>query len=825
MQIFNEETVRESCLKYFNGDELAATVWMNKYNLKNEQNQFVENGPLDRFRAIAKEIARIESHYPNPVLTEDTVYKFFRDRKILPGGSALAGIGNDYSVTSLGNCFIISGNNEDSYGSILRNDQEIVQIAKRRGGVGLDISHLRPKGWPVRNAAGSSSGSVSFMPRFSHSAREVAQDGRRGALMLTIHINHPDALDFITAKDDETSVTGANISIKLTDDFMRTVEVDGIHQFRYPITAPFNHNIVGELNKPIFENGVLYFNMPARDVFNKIVEVNHRRAEPGILFWDTIKKESPTEGYPEFKTESTNPCGEIPLSPYDSCRLLSINLTAHVSNPFSSKASINVESIQHTIEYAVRIMDNIVDLEIEKLKSIITKIESDPESPETKAIELNLWKRILQSTERGRRIGISLIGHGDMFAMLGLEYDSNTALNHARFLHKLHAGLSYETSIKLASSRGAFPAFDSSRDGGEFLKRLGNYTGVPRRHIALLTIPPSGSLSILLNNQSSGIEPVFAPWYERSRKVGDDEEYDYIDKVGDKWKRYFVFHRHFVDWAHFWGLSEKDLLRNKELYFKESPYYGSTSHEIDPTAKVRLQGAIQKYVDHAISMTTNLPESASTDAVEEIYFTAWREGCKGATIYREGSRAGVLNKTVEEKAKLVLHDAPKRPRELPCDVYHPTIRGQRYVVMVGIMDDKPYEVFALKIRDGFSVSTSITEGIIRKQKSKHWQLLDSEHNVLVENIIEQFEIPEYGTVTKLASLALRTGAHVNFVIKVLNNNDGIITDYAKVIARQLKKYAKIEDNGTACPICGEPMVVEGGCKQCKNPECGYSACG
>lgn len=824
MNNFTEEEVRKNCLKIFKGEELAATVWMKKYILR-DKDKFLESGPNQRYQTIAQEIVRIENKYSNAYLTADIVYKSLGN-SILPGGSAISGIGKHNAFVSLGNCFVISGNGEDSYGSVCKNDQEIVQIAKRRGGVGFDLAHYRPKGSFVKNAAISSTGSVSFANRFSNSTREVGQDGRRGALMLSHHINHPDILEFIKAKDNSDAITGANISVKVTDEFMRAVENDGIHQLRFPINAPFIKNNIPLGQQCTYPDGVIRINVRARELFGVITDIAWRRAEPGILFWDKIINESPTDGYPGYKTSSTNPCGEIPLSPYDSCRLLSIALPHYVTNAFTKTAQFDKKQFISDVRIATRMMDNIIDLEIEKIEGIISKIESDPESELTKAIELNLWKNILRTTVGGRRAGISLIGHGDFLAMLGMNYADEESIAFVRDIHNLHAIETYRESVELAKQRGAFPDFRKEYDSGDFLKRIG-FTGIPRRNIALLTIPPSGTISILFNNQSSGIEPVFAAWYERSRKVTDGERFDYIDDVGDKWKTYTVFHPYFREWAKVNGISEEELDSNKEYYLEKSPYYNNTSHFVDPLQKVKMQGEIQKYVDHSISMTTNLPKNATKKDIENIYLAAWKNGCKGATVYRDGSRTGVLNvSSITTKESFSHHSAPKRPRELPCDLFHATINGERYLVMVGLIDGYPYEVFALKKRGNFDVSNAITSGIIRKQKSKHWQLLEQNKNVLVENIIEEFEIPEYGTVTKLASLALRHGAAIEYVVKVLNNNDGIITNYSKVIARQLKRYIKPDDdNNESCPVCGQLMVVEGGCKQCKNPECGYGQCG
>ena len=830
MNIFTKEEVKESTLKFFNNDQLATVVWMKKYALKNKKGEFVELSPYDRYLAISKDIVEMDKKYDDfETLTVETVMELLLDKKFLFGGSILYGAANSFSTVSLSNCFVISGNEEDSYGSIFKNDQEIAQISKRRGGTGLDISHLRAKYFSVNNAAESSTGPVSFAERFSNTTREVAQDGRRGALMLSMHVNHLDILDFITMKDNDTKVTGANVSVRITDEFMKAVISDGVHQLRYPVDSPTIYAIKEDtLLNHMYHTAydASYMNVKARDVFNKLVEVNHRRAEPGALFWDTIIRESPADCYAEFKTESTNPCGELPLSPYDSCRLTSINLTAHVLNPFTSRAKFDMHSFKRTVKIVTRIMDNIVDLEIDKVKSIIEKISNDPESEQTKAIELVLWNKVLNAAIQGRRLGISIIGHADMLAMLSMQYgdtDSNLFLGN---VHRNFATFAYNESARLAEVRGNFPAFIAALDKNSFLNRI-KCSGIPRRNIALLTIPPSGSLSILLDNQSSGVEPVFALWYTRKRKVTDAELFDFVDATGDKFMTYPVFHPNFIKWAKVEGISLIELERDPEKYAKLSPWNGCTSEEIDPLSKVKMLGIIQKYIDHSISSTHNLKESATLKDVEDIYIEAWKNGLKGVTVYRSGSRAGILNTKVEVKTVFDTHDAPKRPRDLNCDIYHPTINGEKYIVMVGLMDGKPYEVFALKKKDSVQVAITITKGIIRKQKSKHWKLLTSDEEILVENILEEFEVPENEFATKMISTALRHGAAIDFVVDQLNDTDGLITDYAKVIARQLKKYtkglsAKIVE--APCPICGEAMKVESGCSVCINQDCGYSAC-
>lgn len=832
MNIFTKDEVKKNTLKFFNNDELATTVWMSKYALKNAEGEFVEKDPTERYRAISEEIIRMDEQYnhKNP-LTVDMIMSLLLEKKFLFGGSILFGAANPYSMVSLSNCFVISGNKEDSYGSIFRNDQEIAQISKRRGGTGLDVSHLRPKYTYVNNAANTSTGPVSFCDRFSNTTREVAQDGRRGALMLSMHVNHPDILDFITMKDNGDKVTGANVSVKVTDEFMQAVENDDIHQLRFPVDAPYLDSIL-KTNLLVMHtgpSGSKHINIPAREIFNKLVEVNHRRAEPGILFWDTIKQNSPADEYEDFQTESTNPCGELPLSPYDSCRLSSINLPAFVTDPFTKKADFNSYTFLHTVNLVTRVMDNIVDLEIEKIEAILNKIRLDPEGLDTKSSEWALWIKILHAAKTGRRLGISLIGHGDCVAMLGMKYGSFTADEFLENTHQMAIRSMYLQSIALAEVRGAFPVYQKD-NAGNFISSLGGDTfDRPRRNIALSTIPPSGSLSILLDNQSSGIEPVFALWYDRKRKVSDDEDYDFVDATGDKFVTYHVFHPNFIKWAEINVISKEELEKDPKKYAKKSPYYGCTATEINPMDKIIMQGRIQKWVDHSISSTINLKKEATVKDVETIYTEAWKHGLKGITVYREGSRSGILSteavqKTIDEFEQ---HDAPKRPKELECDIYHPSISGEKYIVMIGLMNDKPYEVFALKKNGGFDISTSITKGIIKKQKSKHWKLLTTEGEVLVEDILEQFTVPEHEFATKMISTALRHGAATDFVVSQLRDTDGLITDYAKVIARQLKKYtnglSKVKE--APCPSCGQTMKVEGGCSTCINPECGHSACG
>lgn len=826
MNTFSFEEAQKSAMKFFNNDELLVKVWLTKYALKNAKDEYLEESPKDRFETIASEIDRINTKYGDVNYTKEQILEVMLSGKVLPGGSALFGVGNKYSFSSLSNCFVVDDRGNDSYGSILRTDQEIVQIAKRRGGVGYDLSHIRPKGSKVSNAARTSTGIIPFMERFSNSTREVGQDGRRGALMLSIHVNHPEVMSFATVKDNDKKVTGANISVKFTDEFMEAVLCDGIHQLRYPVDIPkLNKMSMSEGIEYKFDDGVRK-NVRARDIFNLVVKMNWRRAEPGTLFWDTIKNESPADCYPNYQTTSTNPCGEIPLSPYDSCRLLSVNLTKYIKNPYSKTSEFNTEEFKKDVQLAYNMMDNIIDLEIEKIQSIIKKIEQDPEDELTKAVELALWKNVLRTAEEGRRAGMSLIGHGDAFAMLGYKYGSVESLNFSRMVHELFARIVYSSSIIAGESRGVFKDFDEElEENNPFLIRIG-MDGMPRRNIALLTIPPSGTLSLLLNNQSSGIEPVFLLMYERSVKVQPEEPFDYTDAVGDNWKVFKVFHPNFLVWAKENGISKEELENDFETYVEMSPYKGATANEIDPIAKVKLQGTIQKYIDHSISVTHNLPKEATEEEVSNLYLAAWEAGCKGCTIYRDGSRAGVLNADNSENMKLDKFEhvsAIPRPKEVSCDIYHPMISGEKYVVFVGLLEGKPYEVFALKKSEVTKLSA--TSGFLVKKKSGVYNLLNDDKEILVEDITSKFSSPDWEDRTRMISMLLRHRVSIDYVVEQLNksNPDGSLVDVSKVIARQLKKYLKpVEVVSAPCPECGKEMTVEGGCPTCKH--CGYAKC-
>jgi ribonucleoside-diphosphate reductase alpha chain len=843
MQVYTREEVTKNALEYFHNDELAAHVWVNKYALKNTDGDFVEDSPQARFSAIAEELNRINLKYSEPHRYDD-FRKAMVEGYILPGGSGLSGIANPYSIVSLGNCFVTTGNNEDSIGSIWKVDQESAQIYKRRGGNGVDLSFIRPAGTLVTNAAGSTTGPISFAEQYSQTVRRIGQEGRRGALMLSMSVHHPDVLQFAVAKNDDNSITGANISIRISNEFMNAVKNDGCYLQRFPVNAPEISMLeLEEDNVYTHADGTIYIKTRARKIFDEIVRVNWESAEPGMLFWDKIISESPADCYAQFQTESTNPCGELPLSPYDSCRLLATNLTKYVVFPYTPEAVFDVRKFKEHVKMATWMMDNIIDLEIEKINIILEKIDKDVESDFTKMVELELWKKILENTKNGRRAGISLIGHGDFLAMLGIKYDSAEGKNLLETVHQIHATETYRTSIELAKSRGAFPAFDFDRElKNPFLQRI--YDTDPslreemrkygRRNIALLTIPPAGTLSLVLR-QTSGFEPAFLLYYKRRRKINPEEndKVDFVDSSGDSWQEYFVLHPKFQDWIEL-QINTKvfpDALSDEDLaaWAKASPWSGSLTNDIDPTKKVELQGAIQKWVDHSISVTHNLPEDVKPEVISELYMKAWEEGCKGCTVYREGSRAGVLVSTEKKEAneaEFEYKDAPKRPRELPCDIYFPTIHGKKYVVLVGLYAGKPYEVFALGYKH--TIPTSVKEGILKKQKSRHYVLLDKAKNIVVDDIRSAFDLPEWDFATRMISTALRHGASIDYVVEQLNKSgkDALVTDLARVIARQLKKYVKAEVSlSQKCPECGEPMRVEGGCKQCVNPECGYGKCG
>ncbi|HZY24741.1 MAG TPA: adenosylcobalamin-dependent ribonucleoside-diphosphate reductase, partial [Bacteroidales bacterium] len=690
--VYSHEEAVEASIQYFKGDELAARVWANKYALKDSFGNLYEKSPDDMHHRLAREIHRVELKYKNP-LSEDLIYRVLKDfRYIVPQGGPMTGIGNDYQIASLSNCFVIGNDgSSDSYGGIMKIDQEQVQLMKRRGGVGHDLSHIRPKGTPVLNSALTSTGVVPFMERYSNSTREVAQDGRRGALMLSISIKHPDSGKFIDAKLESGKVTGANVSVKLTDDFMQAVESKSLFRQQYPIKS----------DKPKFAKDI-----DAVQLWSKIIHNAWKSAEPGVLFWDTIIKESVPDCYSDlgYATVSTNPCGEIPLCPYDSCRLLAINLFSYVNNPFTEKAEFDFELYKEHVGLAQRMMDDIIDLELEKIDAILAKIIADPEIEEIKHVEKNLWSNIRKKSEEGRRTGIGITAEGDMLAGLGMRYGSDEATNFSVEVHKTLALEAYKASTYLAKERGAFSIYNAEREeDNPFILRMkeadpvmyNNMVKFGRRNIALLTIAPTGTTS-LMTQTTSGIEPIFSTFYKRRRKVNPndlDVKVTFTDEVGDSWEEFNVFHHKFVDWLRLNGydVDEVTRMRDEEIesIIAKSPYYKATANDVDWIAKVKMQGAIQKWVDHSISVTINLPADAKEELVSELYLTAWKSGCKGATVYRDGSRNGVL---IAGKTE-VRPEKPKRPKVLDCDVIRFNINEEKWVAFVGLKESRPYEIF------------------------------------------------------------------------------------------------------------------------------------
>lgn len=839
---FPDEEVMEKATAYFKGDTLAANVWMHKYALKDSDSNTYELTPDDMHHRLASEVARIEKRYPNPV-SEEELFEVFRNFKyIIPQGSPMAGIGNNFQVSSLSNCFVIGGDgNNDSYGGIMKIDQEQVQLMKRRGGVGHDLSHIRPTGSPVKNSALTSTGIVPFMERYSNSTREVAQDGRRGALMLSISVKHPDAGNFIDAKMVQGKVTGANVSVKIDDDFMKAVKNGTPYRQQYPIHS---------------QNPVKVSEIDALDLWNKIIHNAWQSAEPGVLFWDTVIRESVPDCYADlgFKTLSTNPCGEIPLCPYDSCRLLAINLYSYVDHPFTPQATFNFELFKKHAALALRIMDDIIDLESEKIDAILSKINADPEDDEIKRIERKLWENIKDKTIKGRRTGIGITAEGDMLAALGLRYGSGDATEFSVNVHKILATEVYGASADLAFERGAFPIYNFEREkNNPFINRLkeaspevyAKMQKYGRRNIAMLTIAPTGSVSICTQT-TSGIEPVFMVSYKRRRKVNPNDKnvkVTFIDEIGDSWEEYNVFHPKFVDWLQLNGYNPDDvkLYTDKQLepVIAKSPYYKATSNDIDWVSKVRMQGAIQKWVDHSISVTVNLPKDATEDLVSKVYLTAWESGCKGMTIYRDGSRAGVLisnEEAVEENTEFHETKAPARPQKLEADIVRFQNDYEKWVAVIGLLNNKPYEVFTGKA-EGFFLPPWVTKGwVIRNKEGNEkarydFQFLDKDgYKVTFEGLSRSFN-KEYWNYAKLISGILRHGMPLPFLVNLIDNltfdNDSINT-WKNGVVRSLKKY--IPDGTKAnskqeCPQCKEKdgLVYKEGCLTCSH--CGYSKCG
>ncbi len=840
MKTYTHEQVLAAATTYFKGDDLAASVWMNKYALKNSAGDIFELSPNDMHERIASEISRIEEKYPNPV-SKETIYGLLKDFKyIIPAGSPMAGIGNNFQASSLSNCFVIGNDGaSDSYGGIMKIDQEQVQLMKRRGGVGHDLSHIRPAGSAVKNSALTSTGIVPFMERYSNSTREVAQDGRRGALMLSISVKHPDAEAFIDAKMQQGKVTGANVSIKITDDFMRAVVKGENFKQQYPIDSE-NPKVVKETD--------------ARKLWDKIINNAWASAEPGILFWDTIIRESVPDTYADmgFKTVSTNPCGEIPLCPYDSCRLLALNLYSYVDHPFTDKAVFNSELFGEHVHYAQRIMDDIIDLEIEKIDRIIAKIEADPEDKEIKRIELNLWENIKRKSIEGRRTGIGITAEGDMLAALNHRYGSDEAITFSTEVHKLLAIEAYRSSINLAKDRGAFPIFNYAREENnpfvsrireeapEVIEEMKKYG---RRNIALLTIAPTGSVSICTQT-SSGIEPVFLVAYQRRRKVNPNDKnvnISFVDEIGDSWEEYNVFHPKFIDWLRINGYNEEEVRdyseKELQLLIEKSPYHKATSNDIDWLSKVKMQGKIQKWVDHSISVTVNLPAEATKELVSDVYKTAWESGCKGMTIYRDGSRSGVLvAKTDKSKEENKFHEtqAPTRPKRLEADVIRFQNDYEKWIAVVGLLDGKPYEVFTGKA-DDFYLPPWVEKGAVIRNKSEgqrtryDFQFLDKQgYKVTSEALSRTFD-KTFWNYAKLISGILRHGMPLNNAVELISNlnfDTESINTWKNGVVRSLKRY--IPDGTKAqknkCPECGadDGLIYKEGCLTCKN--CGFSKC-
>ena len=833
----------KASLDYFGGDELAAKVWVNKYALKDGFGNIYEKSPVDMHRRLAKEIARVERKYPNPLSEQELFDLFDHFRYIIPQGSPMTGIGNDYQIASLSNCFVIGLDGEaDSYGAIIRIDEEQVQLMKRRGGVGHDLSHIRPKGSPVKNSALTSTGLVPFMERYSNSTREVAQDGRRGALMLSVSIKHPDSEAFIDAKMTEGKVTGANVSVKIDDDFMKAAIDGGVYKQQYPIDA----------ESPLYEKEI-----DASALWKKIIHNAWKSAEPGVLFWDTILRESVPDCYADlgFRTVSTNPCGEIPLCPYDSCRLLAINLYSYVMKPFTSEAYFDFDLFQKHVGLAQRIMDDIIDLESEKIEKILEKIDSDPESLEIKQTERHLWEKIQHKTLQGRRTGVGITAEGDMLAALGLRYGTDEATDYAESVQKALALAAYRSSVHLAKERGAFEVFDAKREeNNPFINRLREadpslYTDMVkygRRNIACLTIAPTGTTS-LMTQTTSGIEPVFLPVYKRRRKVNPNDaeaRVDFVDETGDAFEEYIVFHHKFVTWMQANGYSTTKKYSQEEVdeLVAKSPYFKATSNDVDWLQKVRMQGRIQKWVDHSISVTINLPNNVTEDLVDSLYVEAWRCGCKGCTVYRDGSRAGVLLATDKKKKDDCNCMQPPiivstRPRELEADVVKFQNNRERWIAFVGLLNGRPYEIFTGLADDdeGIMLPKHVSKGSIIKnydedgKKQYDFQFKNKRgYKMTIEGLDGKFN-PEYWNYAKLISGVLRYGMPIDQVIKLIQGmelNSESINTWKNGVERALKKYLPngTEAKGQKCPNCGlETLVYQEGCLICTN--CGASKCG
>jgi ribonucleoside-diphosphate reductase alpha chain len=824
----HDEALKAS-IEYFNGDDLAASVYLGKYALTTPDGDILEPTPDDMHRRLAKEFARIEQKYPNP-MSEDEIFELFKDFKyIIPQGSPMAGIGNPYQNMSISNCFVIDSP-YDSYAGLLKTDQEEAQIMKRRGGVGFDISTIRPKGLGTANAAKTTDGIGVFMERFSNTCREVAQGGRRGALMLSISVHHPEIETFINIKRDKTKVTGANISVRLTDDFMKAVKEDAEYELRFPVDSPF----------PIISKMV-----KAKDIWDQIIESAHDSAEPGLLFWDTVQRRTPAEAYTEFKSVSTNPCGEIVLSPYDSCRLLLVNVVSFVKNPFTTKAKFDWELYGDVCIKAQRLMDDMVDLEVECIDQILAKIDIDPEPEDVKAIERGLWEKIRHACVTGRRTGTGVTAVGDAVAALGLCYGSDESIKAVEDIYQQLAAGAYISTITLAQERGSFPAYDYELEkNNEFIQQImDTVSGLEnlrkkygRRNVALTTTAPAGSVSVLTQT-TSGIEPAFMLSYTRRKKINPidgDVTPDFVDELGDKWLEFPVYHHWFKKWMEVTGKTKVE----------DSPYNGALANDIDWVQKVKLQAAAQKWICHAISNTTNLPADVSVETVKDIYMAGWESGCKGITIYREGSRSGVLvsneepTQEIEKPLEIYVHNAPKRPIELPCEVHHMTVQGEKWTFFVGMLGDKPYEIMGglsknitmpKRVKNGKTVKHNGPTAPKARYDFHYDFETDLDNETVLKDIATLFDNATYSAFTRTISLALRHGTDVRFVVEQIQKGaekEDDLFSFSKAVSRVLKHYIQdgIELTDKKCLECGaKDLVYQEGCVMCKS--CGSSKCG
>lgn len=829
---YTYDEVRSESIKYFNGDELAAEVFAGKYALRDMSGKIYELTPVDMHRRMAKEFARIELKYENP-MSEDEIYDLLASWKIVPQGSPMSAIGNQYQIQSLSNCYVLPSP-VDSYGGILKIDELLVQIAKRRGGIGFDISNIRPRGMATSNAARTTDGIGVFMERFSNSCREVAQNGRRGALLLSISVHHPEIKTFINIKKDLKKVTGANISIRLSDEFMNAVKNKSTVQLRFPVEKNIKHSIEQEID--------------ATELWNEITEAAHQSAEPGLLFWDTMINMSPADIYASkgYGSTSTNPCGEIVLSPYDSCRLLLINLFAFVKNKFEKNAEFDYEEFNNVTIKAQRLMDDLVDLEFEAIDKIIKKITSDPEPDEIKQTELTLWKKIKKAAEGGRRTGLGITALGDTLAGINIQYGSKDSVSTTEKIYKTLALAAYRSTVDMAKERGSFPVFSHELElNHPFIDRImsedsklkSDYKKYGRRNIALTTTAPAGSVSILTQT-TSGCEPAFMLFYKRRRKItasDGDARVDFVDALGDKWQEYIVYHHAFKKWMEITGLTEADV--------DKSPYFGATSNDINWVNKIDVQAAAQKWICHSISNTTNIPNDTSVDTVKQIYMRGWTSGCKGVTIYRDGSRAGVLVSNEPEKKltdefgqplDILESHAPKRPKELPCDIHRATVKGETYLVLVGLHNDKPYEIFCglqqhvevpKKIKSGTLIKNGKVDGVATYNLKIP---LGDDDEIVFNNVVELFHNPIYGALTRTISLALRHGVPLQYLVEQLKKDKhSDITSFSSVIARVLsKQYITDGTKATSDKICSEcngtNLQYIQGCATCF--DCGNSRC-